>query len=84
MISKIYSLYYDEEFEEFYISITKDILTEDKITELYEDFFKNLKILKTLNKFNDFFFFKSLHDKETIAIGNYWIKKLEEKFSHDS
>ena len=83
MITKIYSLYYDKGFEEFYDSINKDILTGDKITELYEDFFNNLKILKTLDKFNDFFLFKSLHDKEAIAIGNNCIKKLEEKINQD-
>lgn len=32
---------------------------------------------------NTFYFFKSLHDKETIVRGNYCLKKLEEKFKDD-
>lgn len=83
MIYNIYSLYYDEGKEEFYNSIIEKQLNEKEIEQLYDDFFKNLSLLKTIDKSSNFFFFKSLHDKETIAIGNYCAKKLEERLSND-
>ena len=85
MIYDIYSLYYDKGEEKFYEDIIgkeldRNILQMDK---LYDDFFNNLYVLSYLDKSNNFAFFKSLHNKETIAIGYYCSKQLEEKISHD-
>ena len=85
MIKKIYNLYYDEDedCENFIESIIKKEFSYEQINNLYDDFFKNIDFLKNLDKIKSFSFFKSIHDKETIIKGNYCMKKLEEKFSHD-
>ena len=83
MIQEIYNLYYDEGEEEFYEIIIGKKLSMMEIDQLYDNFFNNLSFLKNLDKSNNFSFFKSLHDKDTIAIGNYCSKQLEEKFSND-
>ena len=85
MIYDIYSLYYDKGEEKFYEDIIGKDLDKDilKIDNLYNDFFNNLYVLSYLDKSNNFAFFKSLHNKETIAIGYYCSKQLEEKISHD-
>lgn len=83
MIHKIYSLFYDEDFIDFYNTIIGKKFSEEESEILYNEFFNNLEILKNLNKMKAFYFFKSLHDKETIVIGNYCMKKLEEKFKDD-
>ena len=84
MIHKIYNLYYNDDDEEnFYEEIIGQKFGIVEIFQLYDDFFNNLSFLKTLDKSNNFTFYKSLHDKEIIAKGYYCSKKLEERFSHD-
>lgn len=85
MIYDIYSLYYDKGEEKFYEDIIGKELDRNilQMNKLYDDFFNNLYVLSYLDKSNNFAFFKSLHNKETIAIGYYCSKQLEEKISHD-
>ena len=83
MIKEIYNLYYDDNGDEFYESIIAKKFSDIEFKNLYDDFFDNLDFLKSLNKINTFAFFKSLHDEQTIVIGNYCIKTLEDKFSKD-
>lgn len=83
MIKDIYNLYYDDNYGNFYNLIMEKKFSNLEFTDLYEDFFNNLDLLKSLDKISTFGFFKSLHDEETIVIGNYCTKKLEEIFSND-
>lgn len=83
MIKDIYNLFYDDNYEKFYHMIMEKKFDKVEFSNLYEDFFNNLDLLKSLDKINTFAFFKSLHDEEIIVIGNYCTKKLEEIFSND-
>ena len=84
MIEEIYNNFSnDHKEEEFYNNIMKEF-SKNQIDELFENFFNNLHLLKTLNKeVNTFSFFKKLHDKETVAIGNFCLNKLNEIFQKD-
>lgn len=84
MIEEIYNNFSNDHNEEkFYNDIMKEFST-NQIDELYENFFNNLHLLKTLNKeVNTFSFFKKLHDKETVAIGNFCLNKLNDIFKKD-
>lgn len=83
MIKEIYNLYYEDNYEKFFYMIMEKKFNNLEFQNLYDDFFNNLEFLKSLDKINQFAFFKSLHDKEAIVIGNYCTKKLEEIFSND-
>lgn len=82
MVKEIYNLYYNDD-EKFYESIVQKKFTNSETKQLYDDFFNNLEFLKSIDKYKSFSFFKSLHDEETIVKGNYCMKQLEQKFSHD-
>ena len=83
MIHDIYNLYYVQGEEKFYENIIEKKLDILEIEDLYNGFFNNLYVLSYIDKSNNFNFFKSLHDKETIAIGYNCSKQLEEKISKD-
>ena len=49
----------------------------------YSNFFNNLLILKAFDKLNNYTYFKSLHDDQTVIIGNYCLEQLEDRFKLD-
>ena len=66
-----------EKFEEY----LRQLSSEEKIEELFQKFSKNLDILRLYNKkIHSMYFYESIHDHETLALGYLCLNELEKLF----